>query len=316
MNREPSVSPKVELSIVSPVYQAASIVPHLVRQIAFHVSPITEHFEIVLIEDGSRDDSWNSIRAECSRDRRIKGIRLSRNFGQHYAITAGLAASIGRWVVVMDCDLQDRPDQIPLLYQKAMQGYDSVCAQRTNRSDSILKKLSSKAFYRLFSYLTETDQDASIGNFGIYSHEVIQSVLSMQDATRYFPAMVQWVGHRRTKLPVEHAARYEGKTTYDFRKLLRLAINTIISFSDKPLRLVMLTGLTISAAAFLIGIGYLAGYLLGWISVAGYTSLIVSIWLTAGINVFVLGVVGLYVGKTFEKTKNRPTYIVSERING
>jgi dolichol-phosphate mannosyltransferase len=267
------------------------------------------------VEDGSRDDSWQAICEECERDGRIRGIKLSRNFGQHYAITAGLAASLGEWVVVMDCDLQDRPDQIAALYQTAVQGYDTVCAQRINRSDSALKQLSSKAFYRLFSYLTETEQDASVGNFGIYNRRVINAILSMNDATRYFPAMVQWVGFKKTKVPVLHAARHDGKSSYNLRRLLRLAANNIISFSDKPLRLVTLTGLAISLLAFLIGVFYIMGHLLGRVTVVGYTSLIVSIWLTAGMIIFVLGVIGLYVGKTFEKVKMRPHYFVHERIN-
>ena len=304
-----------EISVVSPVYQAENIVAELTRQIVEHLTPITSDFEIILVEDGSRDQSWRAITRACAQDQRIKAIRLSRNFGQHYAITAGLVASQGRWVVVMDCDLQDRPDQIPRLYNAALQGYETVCAQRTIRNDRRLKRLSSRLFYRLFSYLTETEQDASIGNFGIYHRKVIEAVLSMNDSTRYFPAMIQWVGFRKTKVHVEHASRFEGKTTYDFRKLTRLALNTIISFSDKPLRLVVLSGLTISLASFVIGIGYLLGNILGWITVAGYTSIIVSIWLTAGMIILVLGIVGLYVGKSFERVKMRPVFIVEAVIN-
>lgn len=137
----------------------------------------------------------------------------------------------------------------------------------------------------------------------------------MNDAHRYFPAMVQWVGFRKTKIQVKHASRFEGKTTYNFRRLTRLALNTIISFSDKPLRLVVLSGLAISGASFTIGIGYLVGNAFGLITVAGYTSIIVSIWLTAGMVILVLGIVGLYVGKSFEKIKMRPSYIIEEKLN-
>ena len=312
---EPSLSQPIEISIVSPVYQAATIVPRLVEEILHHASAITPSFEIILVEDGSTDESWNAIRAACDKDGRVTGIKLSRNFGQHYAITAGLSAATGRWIVVMDCDLQDRPDQIALLYQTALNGHDTVCAQRTARSDSALKQLSSRLFYRLFSYLTETKQDASVANFGIYNRKVINAILSMNDSTRYFPSMVQWVGYRQTRVTVLHATRFEGKTTYNLRKLIRLAANNIISFSDKPLRLVVLSGIAISGISFLIGAAYFSGNLLGLITVPGYTSIIVSIWLIAGMIIFVLGVVGLYVGKTFEKVKMRPNYLVDERIN-
>jgi dolichol-phosphate mannosyltransferase len=215
----------------------------------------------------------------------------------------------------MDCDLQDRPDQISALYRKALEGYDIVFARRRLRRDSRLKRLYSRAFYSVFSYLTETAQDAAIANFGIYHKKVIEAVLGMDDNIRYFPAMVQWVGFQSTRVDVEHSSRAQGESTYNLRKLLRLAINNIISFSDKPLRLVAQGGLILSAVSFVIGLFYLTGYLLGVIKVAGYASLIISIWLTAGINIFVLGLVGIYVGKAFEKVKGRPVYIIDEETN-
>jgi len=217
--------------------------------------------------------------------------------------------------VVMDCDLQDMPNQIPRLYHKALEGYDVVFARRRARRDSILKRLCSRAFYSIFSYLTETNQDAAIANFGVYSRKAIEAVLGMGDNIRYFPAMVQWVGFRSTRVDVEHSPRKQGESTYNLRKLLRLAANSIISFSDKPLRLVAQGGLILSAISFIIGLYYLTGYLLGSIQIAGYASLIISIWLTAGINIFVLGLVGIYVGKAFEKIKGRPIYIIDEEIN-
>ena len=215
----------------------------------------------------------------------------------------------------MDCDLQDKPGQIIALYQKALEGFDVVFARRRLRKDSPLKIFYSKLFYSVFSYLTGTQQDAAIANFGIYRNKVIEAVLSMNDNIRYFPAMVQWVGFRTTTIDVEHAARLRGETAYNLRKMLRLAINNIIFFSDKPLQLVAESGLMLSLASLLIGFIYLVGYLCGAIKVAGYASLIISIWLTAGMNILVLGLVGVYVGKAFEKAKNRPIYIVDEVIN-
>lgn len=287
----------------------------LVRRISESVSPITEHYEIILVNDASPDNSWNVIRAECEKDSRVKGINLSRNFGQHYAITAGLSYAKGEWVVVMDCDLQDRPEEIPNLYNKAIEGYDSVFAQRINRSDSWLKRMSSKLFYKFFSYMTETRQDASVANFGIYNRKVIESILAMGDKMRYFPTQVQWVGFRKYYMPVEHDSRLEGKSSYSLKKLFRLAFDTIVSFSDKPLRLTMNIGALITVVSFLIGLIYLIQYLCGHIAVMGYASLIISLWFICGILVFLIGVVGLYLGKTFNQTKGRPTFIVDDKVN-
>ncbi len=306
---------EILLSIVSPVYRGEKMTEELVRRISESVSPITEHYEIILVNDASPDNSWNVIRAECEKDSRVKGINLSRNFGQHYAITAGLSYAKGEWVVVMDCDLQDRPEEIPNLYKKALEGYDSVFAQRVNRSDSWLKRMSSKLFYKFFSYMTETRQDASVANFGIYNRKVVVSILAMGDKMRYFPTQVQWVGFRKYYMPVEHDSRMEGKSSYSLKKLFRLAFDTIVSFSDKPLRLTMNIGALITAVSFLIGLIYLIQYLCGHIAVMGYASLIISLWFICGILVFLIGVVGLYLGKTFNQTKGRPTFIVDDKVN-
>ena len=291
------------------------MVGELVRRVAESVSTITDSFEIILVNDASPDNSWAEIVKECERDTRVKGLNLSRNFGQHYAITAGLSYAKGDWVVVMDCDLQDRPEEIPNLYAKAMDGYDSVFAQRINRSDSWLKRWSSKCFYKFFSYLTETKQDASVANFGIYSRKVVESILAMGDKVRYFPTQVQWVGYSKYYLPVEHDSRLEGKSSYNIRKLFRLAFDTIVSFSDKPLRITVKIGLVITFISFLIGLIYLIQYLRGEIVVMGYASLIISVWFICGILLSLIGVVGVYLGKTFEQTKGRPTFVVDDKIN-
>lgn len=306
---------EILLSIVSPVYRGEKMTEELVRRISESVGSITQHYEIILVNDASPDNSWNVIRAECEKDSRVKGINLSRNFGQHYAITAGLSYAKGEWVVVMDCDLQDRPEEIPNLYNKAIEGYDSVFAQRINRSDSLLKRMSSKLFYKFFSYMTETRQDASVANFGIYNRKVVESILSMGDKMRYFPTQVQWVGFRKYYMPVEHDSRLEGKSSYSLKKLFRLAFDTIVSFSDKPLRLTMNIGALITMVSFLIGLIYLIQYLCGHIAVMGYASLIISLWFICGILVFLIGVVGLYLGKTFNQTKGRPTFIVDDKVN-
>jgi len=300
------------ISIVSPVYQAEATIQKLVEQVTAALQGLTSSMEIILVDDRSTDQSWHEIQHTCALHKHVRGIRLSRNFGQHYAISAGLQLAKGEWVVVMDCDLQDRPDQIPILYHKALQGYRIVFGSRRNRQDHAAKRIFSKAFYVVFGFLTETRQDASIANFGIYHRKVVNAIISMEDNIRYLPAMAQWVGFESTCVPVLHDARATGRSTYNLKKMLNLAGNTIISFSGKPLRLVAQGGLILSGLSFLIGCIYLVGYLTGTIKVAGYTSLMISIWLTAGLNIFVLGVVGIYIGKAFEKIKGRPLYIIDE----
>lgn len=303
------------ISVVSPVYQGEKMVEELVQRISRSVGSITQDYEIILVNDASPDHSWEAVAQQCSTDPRVKGIDLSRNFGQHYAITAGLSYAKGEWVVVMDCDLQDRPEEIPNLYAKAMEGYDSVLAQRIVRHDTFLKRMSSRMFYHLFSYLTETTQDASIANFGIYHRRVIDAVLSMGDSMRYFPAQVQWVGFRKVVLPVDHSERAEGKSSYSFKKLFRLALDTMISFSDKPLRIMVKFGFFITLLSILAGLYFFVKWLCGGVVVLGYTSIMISVWFLAGVVVSLLGVVGLYLGKMFDKIKNRPMFIVSETRN-
>ena len=305
----------MKLSIVSPVYLGEKLVKELVRRITNSVSSLCDDYEIILVEDGSPDNSWEEIEAICKVDNKIKGIKLSRNFGQHYAITAGLEAATGDWIVVMDCDLQDKPEEIQRLLNKANEGYDIVFAKRKVRQDNFFKKASSKLFYRLFGYLTNSEQDPSIANFGIYQKKVISSILSMKDHVRYFPTMVQWVGFSSTKIYVEHGIREEGRSSYSLGKLIRLAVDNIISFSDKPLRLMINIGFTISFISFSIGIFYLYKYLVGDITVLGFSSLIISVWFLSGLIILILGILGIYLGKTFDKVKDRPTFIIENEIN-
>jgi dolichol-phosphate mannosyltransferase len=309
------MSEKPLISIVSPVYKAAAIVEELVASINKYVQRVTPAFEIILVEDGSPDDSWIKIAEACQTFAHVRGIKLSRNFGQHAAITAGLAAARGEWMVVMDCDLQDYPAEIERLYQKAQEGFEVVYAQRIERQDHFLKRLSSKLFYKVFSYMTETEQDNSIANFGIYHKKVIQSILKMEDYNRYLPTMCRWVGFRQTTLPVEHHARYVGPSSYTLKQLLRLAMNNILSFSEKPLWLMVKFGMWVMSISILIAIYNLIKYILGYITEPGYTSLILSIWLGIGMLSFMLGIVGIYIGKVYETVKRRPIYLIDLDLN-
>jgi len=299
-------------SIVSPVYKAEKILPKLVERIEKSILPITQNFEIILVVDASPDKSWQVIQDIAKQNPRVKGILFSRNFGQHRAITAGLDYAQGEWIVVMDCDLQDQPEEIPYLYQKALEGYEVVLARRHNRQDGFFKRVFSKLFYKTLSFLTGIKHDPTVANFGIYHKKVIDVVKGMREHIRFFPVMVYWAGFTQTKLDVEHAAREEGKSSYSFKKLLKLALDIILAYSEKPLTIIIRMGLSISFMSFLFGVITLIRYLMNKIIVPGYTSLIISVWFFSGLIIAVLGVVGLYVGKTFEGVKQRPLYVIKE----
>ena len=305
----------MKLSIISPIYKGEKMLEELVSRIEESVETFTNEYEIILVNDCSPDNSWTKINEICSRDKKVKGINLSRNFGQHYAITAGLAESTGEWVTVMDCDLQDRPEEIPNLYNKAQEGFDTVFAQRIERKDKFLKRLSSTLFNATFAFLTDQEQDKTVGNFGIYSRKVINAVLSMGDSVRWFPIMVKWVGFNIGYLPVEHSERAEGKSSYSLRRLLSVASDNMVAFSNKPLRLMLQFGFLVVIISIIIALFYLVRYLSGGIAVDGFTTMVISMWLLGGIMIMLIGMTGIYIGKIFDKTKERPLYIIREKLN-
>ena len=300
------------ISIVSPVYRAEKILPILVSEINLVMERIGEDYEIILVDDRSPDNSWEVMKVLSSQNPKIKSIRLSRNFGQHSAIFAGLTKTKGNWVVVMDCDMQDQPKEIAKLYKKALEGYDIVLGQRENRKDKFLKKLTSRLFYKVFNYLSGANFDNNVANFGIYHQKTIKSILDMKDYVKFFSLFINWIGFKSVSIPIEHGEREEGKSTYSVGRLFKQAFNVIISFSDKPLRLFINFGLSISVLSFIVGIYYLYLALTGKIAQPGFSSLILSIWFLSGIIISCIGIVGVYLGKTFDQAKGRPTFIIDE----
>jgi len=306
---------EIEISIVSPVYLAEKIVDKLVEEIVQYVSKITDHYEIILVEDGSPDDSWIAIENNCLLEKKVKGIKLSKNFGQHYAITAGLKAAKGEWIIVMDCDLQDKPNQIQKLYNKAKDGFDIVYARRVNRKDSFLKKLSSSIFYTVYRYLSGLKHDKTIANYGIYHRKVIDAFNQYQEPLRSFPSLVSVLGFKSTIVDVDHAGNTEDRaSSYNFNKLLSLAIDVIIAHSNKPLKLAITLGVFIALIGFALAMFYLFRYFNSGITIQGYTSIIVSIWFLSGIIIMVIGVTGIYIGKVFDTVKARPLYIIDQKL--
>jgi len=304
-----------KISVVIPLYKCSSFLIELNQRLNSTLKNITQEYEIIYVVDGSPEDEWGKLNGIAGNNKKVKGLLLSRNFGQHYAITAGLVYSNAEWIVVMDGDLQDKPEEIPKLYKKAQEGYDIVFGRRHDRKDNFVKKLFSRLFYFLFSYLTETKQDYTVANFGIFSKSVVKEILNMGDYFRVFPVLVQWVGFKKTYINVDHNWRLKSKSGYSYKKLIRLAFDMIISFSEKPLKLGMKFGILISIISFIVGIYYLILYLSGKIQVAGYTSLIITITFSTGIIISFLGLVGVYIGKLSMQVKNRPRYIVKQQIN-
>jgi polyisoprenyl-phosphate glycosyltransferase len=293
------------LSVVIPVYKAENCLDELYLRLKDALETISSNFEIILVEDCGGDNSWKVIERLSAADPRVRGIQFSRNFGQHYGITAGLDICQGDWVTVMDCDLQDRPEEIPRLYAKAQEGYDVVLARRGTRCDSTLKRVTSWLFYKLFSYLADIEYDGESGNFRIISRKVVMNFLHMSEQLRFFGGLVQWMGFPTTSIEVEHAERFEGKTSYTYAKLWKLASETIIAYSDKPLRLSVRFGFLMALFSFFYG-----AYMLYSSPIPGWSSLIVSLYFIGGIIIGILGILGIYLGKTFDESKKRPLYII------
>jgi len=299
------------LSVVIPVYKAADCLHELVSRLVTSLETITDDFECILIEDCGGDGSWEIICTIAEADPRFKGIQFSRNFGQHYGITAGLDHCKGDWIVVMDCDLQDQPEEIAKLYHKAQEGFDVVLGRRKNRQDKTRKRLSSRLFFKLFNYLTDMNYDPGVGNFRIISSKVAHNCKNIRENLRFFPGMIEWMGFSSTTIDVDHAQRRAGESSYTFGKLLQLATDTIIAYSDKPLRLSIRLGFGIAALALIFGSGLLVYATFFNVPIMGWSSLIVSVYFLGGVIIANLGIIGIYLGKTFDETKKRPLYIIN-----
>jgi len=278
------------------------------------LAAITPDYEIILVNDACPQNSWEVIKQIVAEDPHVKGVDLSRNFGQIRAITAGLHYAEGEWVVVMDCDLQDKPEEIRRLYGKAQEGYDVVFARRAARKDTFFKILSSMFFYWIYGYFTAGAFDNTICNFSISRRIVMENYMRMGDQNRAFILFIKWMGFRQAVIDIEHAERASGNSSYTLRKQLQLALEIITTQSNKPLILSIKMGFTVSFLSFLYAIYLAIRYLIYNVSVAGWTSTIVSIYFVGGIILAQMGILGLYIGYIFDQTKQRPIFIVREVI--
>jgi len=302
------------ISVVSPVYRAEKIVDELVRRLSSSLSKITDNYEIVLVEDGGGDNSWKEIEKNCNSDKKVKGIRLSRNFGQHYAITAGLNEASGDIIVIMDCDLQDDPEHIEKLFKEFNNGYDVVFTKRIGRKHSFFKMMTAKIYNSLFKIFSDKNYDLDVGSMTMISKRVKDEFLRLKDQDRLYIQLLKWVGFRSTFVSVEHRERYEGTSTYSLSKLFVTAIQGWTSYSDKLLRLSIYSGLIISFLSLLAGMSIVLSYFLLKYQ-PGWPSLIVAILFSTGLILMSIGITGIYIGKIFEQTKERPLYIIDEKLN-
>ena len=305
----------MELSIVSPVYHGEKMLNELVQRIHAAIKELTDDYEIILVNDCSPDLSWQKITEICSHDKKVKGINLSRNFGQPYAITAGLSYAAGEYVAVIDCDLQNKPEDLPAMYRKAKEGYDIVSARRVVREDTFLKRLSSATFHKVYDFLSGFKTDKAVAEFGIYSRKVVKVYCSIPEYSRSFVELVHTLGFKKTTVDVLHDHRLEGESSYNLYRLLKLSYDSIISNSNRPLHLAVSLGLIMSVISFLMAIYNIFAKFYGLNEVVGYTSTIFSIWFVGGLLLFMMGILGLYIGKIFDQVKGRPVFIVSETLN-
>lgn len=304
----------IEISVVIPVYNEEQVLPELNRRLTAVLESISNSYEIIFVDDGSKDESWRVIENLCGQDKHIRGIRLSRNFGQHVAITAGLDQAQGDYVVLMDADLQDEPKEIPRLLQKCKDGYEIVYALRKSRMDSSTRKLLSRSFYFILNSLSSFKLRPDVGVFRVMTRLVRDNIVRMREQTRLITGLIDWLGFPSGYVEVVRPKRLAGKSKYSFRKMLTLAMQGIMSFSNLPLRLATVLGFVVSVLSFLVGGYFFAKKIFYGYGLLGWPSLITAILFLGGVQLLVIGILGEYVGKIFMDVKKRPLYVISKRI--
>jgi dolichol-phosphate mannosyltransferase len=276
---------------------------------------LAESSEVVLVDDGSTDGSYDLMLDLHRRDPRVKALRLTRNFGHQMAITAGLDHALGRAVIIMDGDLQDPPEVALELIQRWREGYDVVYAVRATRSgESWLKRKTAKAFYRLMGRLGDIDIPQETGDFRLVDRQAVDAVTAMREHRRYLRGMFAWVGYRQTGLAYERDARYAGKTKFSLGRMVAFAIDGIVSFSEAPLRVALAGGFVVSALSFLLGVVAVVLKFAGLYTVPGWASIAVGVAFFSGVQLSVTGVMGIYVARIHEEVKRRPLYLVRDSV--
>ena len=302
------------ISVVAPIYNEEQNIEEFASRVKIALEKISTDYKIFFIDDGSKDGSWLKIKKLSENDDKIIGLKFSKNFGHHYAITAGLNHVNSDWVIVMDSDLQDRPEVIPELYQKAQEGFDIVFVSRINRPESILYRSLQKLFYFILKVSSGIKFDSSQANFSIISRKVVEAFNKFPEQARFYGSTILWLGFKRTSINAEHGTRFKGNPSYDFKKRLRLASDIILAFSDRPLKFAVVIGLLFSLISLIMTIYVLFRALFDEFTVTGWASLILSIFLIGGVQISILGILGIYISKVFNEVKSRPLYLIDEKI--
>jgi glycosyltransferase involved in cell wall biosynthesis len=302
-----------ELSVVVPVYACVTCLHALHERLTATLAKMEVSYELVFVDDRATDGSWDVIAQLAAGDARIRAYRLSRNFGQHVAITAGLAKSTGAWVVVMDCDLQDPPEEIPRLYAKAREGYDIVFARRIDRPGSRLRRVAAEVYFRLLNWVAGTEIDRTYGTFSMISRKVATAYLEFRDRDRHYLFILYWLGFNHASIEFPYAERHSGRGAYGIRSLLRHAVDGLVFQTTVILRWIVFAGFALAGSGAVLA-AYFVVIHVGGSTPPGWTSLAIFVLLLSGFVITSSGVVGLYVGKIFEQVKQRPLYVLDEAI--
>lgn len=308
------------LSVVIPIHNEDENISELYRRLTSvlesicfdHSYPINS-YEIIMVDDGSADSSWHIIKDINKTDPRVKGVSFSRNFGHHAAVLSGLDRSRGDYTILMDGDLQDQPEDIPKLVSKAMEGYDIVQGISASRHSNMLQDFLSRIFQSLFSKIASVDTKTRTGLFRCLSRQVVESMKKLEERAIFLGGIVSWVGFNSTHVNVNRADRYAGKSKYSFLKRFSLAVNAMTSFSEKPLIILFQIGILVSAFSICMFAYAIYKKVMHNVSMLGWTSIFAAIFLSTGLIMLSLSVVGLYISKVFIEIKHRPRYIIREQ---
>jgi dolichol-phosphate mannosyltransferase len=304
------------LSIIIPIYNEAQAIPQLLSALQFVLSKLTCDHEIVFVDDGSTDESLLMLERLANRDSRLKILAFPRNFGHQAAITAGLDFAEGDAVVVMDADLQDPPDVLARMLELYTEGYDVVSAQRVQREgDGYFKRFTARCFYWLMKTMVDERLPPEVGDFRLFSREALVAVRSFREQHRFVRGLVSWLGLREAIVPFERPCRVAGKTKYPLYRMLRFAWTAISSFSAIPLRISTVFGLSLCLGAVIYFIYAVYLQLVIRVAIPGWTSIVALQCLFSGVTLLGLGLVGDYVARIYEESKNRPLYVVSRVVN-
>jgi glycosyltransferase involved in cell wall biosynthesis len=303
------------ITAVIPLLNEEKIVGELIRRVELNLKTISPDYRVILVDDGSTDSTWEEITKVGTGNSKISGIKFSRNYGHHYAITAGINNSDSDWVVVMDGDLQDRPEVIPDLYKKAQEGFDVVFVNRIERKESIIYLLVQKIFYKSLNILSGLNFNSRQANFSIISKKVAEAHKKFNENARFYASTIKWLGFSTSSINARHGERFDGKPSYTIKRRFKLAFDVIVAFSERPLKFAISIGLVLSFSSILIAIWIAVKALNSEFTVLGWPSIIFSIFFTTGVNLIILGILGIYLGRVFNEVKKRPLYIEAETVN-